>query len=374
MLKGVRYMNQIEVVENNKQRIVFLDIARAFAILAVVLCHTVESIHLMKDIKYHMALSVQAKVLKTVMFAIGRLGVPIFLMLSGYLLLTRTYTTDESIRKFYRKNLLPLIITTEIWIILYNVFLNVYYRNTSIEINYLIRQMLFWEKVPFSNMWYMPMIIGVYIAIPYIAKIIQNFSLKSLKIPMLVTFILSFCLPTINLICIILKIEQFTNILDISFFGGTYGIYVIMGYYISQGLLKKAKTNSIWIVTIISFILACGIQLLCYNNSIVYNIWYNSPFIFICTINLFELFTRIDCKIVHNWFIKLCTYVSKIALAIFFLHVVILKLLTNYIKELKFLNPIKIILLFWLTFIVNIIIIYLLKKIKIIREKVLLIK
>lgn len=67
-----------------------------------------------------------------------------------------------------------MIVTTEIWIILYNIFLCIY-NNTSIDIHTVIKEMLFFEKVPLKNMWYMPMIIGIYIVIPYIGKILKTF-------------------------------------------------------------------------------------------------------------------------------------------------------------------------------------------------------
>ena len=266
-----------------------------------------------------------------------------------------------------------MIVTTEIWIILYNIFLCIY-NNTSIDIHTVIKEMLFFEKVPLKNMWYMPMIIGIYIVIPYIGKILKNFSLKSLKIPMLIAFALSFCLPTINIILKVLKLEQYKSILDISFLGGTYGFYLITAYFIRQNILKSIKSKWILIASIISFILSCGIQLFAHYYSIVYNIWYNSPFIFICTVCLFELFTRINCKLIHKWFIKLCTYFSKIALSIFFIHIIIEMILVRYVKALKCMNPIKVILLFLLSFIVSILTTYILSKIKIIKEKVLAIK
>lgn len=120
----------------------------------VVLCHAVEYIYQFNNIQSHIALSIQAKLFKTIVFTI-------------YLLLNRNYENDERVKKFYKKNLLPLIVTTEIWIILYNIFLCIY-NNTSIDIHTVIKEMLFFEKVPLKNIWYMPMIIGIYIVIPYI--------------------------------------------------------------------------------------------------------------------------------------------------------------------------------------------------------------
>ena len=112
---------------NISRRIVFLDIARACAILLVVLCHSIEEIYIMEEVHNYTSLSIQSKLFMIVSFTISRLGVPIFLFISGYLLINRDYENDDNVKNFYKKNLLPLIITTEIWIIIYNIFICIYY-------------------------------------------------------------------------------------------------------------------------------------------------------------------------------------------------------------------------------------------------------
>ena len=123
-------------------------------------------------------------------FSISRLGVPIFLLLTGYLTLSKEINSDEDVKKFYKRNLLPIVITTEIWIVLYTIFIWMWRKQ---EFNYivLIKRMLFLDIDMFSNMWYMPMIIGMYIAIPFLSKIVKTYSMKSLKFPIIIVLILS---------------------------------------------------------------------------------------------------------------------------------------------------------------------------------------
>ena len=358
--------------ETGKNRIANLDIARTFAIISVVFCHAIELIYNM-NVKGWTELSIQSKIFRTIGFTIGRLGVPIFLFLSGYLLLNKKYDNDDDVKKFYKKNLLPLILVTEIWIIIYNIFISIY-NDINFDTYVLIKEMLFIEKVPLMNMWYMPMIIGVYIAIPYISKILHTFNLKSLKYPMGLVFILMFIIPTLNIILKTFKLEQYGNLLDVSFLGGTYGIYIISGYLISNGIIKKIKTRWIIIISIMFFVFSCGIQIYEYNHNIAYNIWYNSPFIFLCTFNLFELFTRINTGKIHTKFMNIFTYISKISLAIYFIHIIVEMILSKYIKMFKVCNPVKILILFEISFIFSVLIIWLFSRIKLIKTKILLIK
>lgn len=96
--------------ENNKRRLEYLDIARTFAIISVVLCHAVELVYQMK-LKGLTILRFQSQLFRLISFTFGRLGVPIFLFITGTLILNKKIGNDESCKKFYIKNLLPLLIT-----------------------------------------------------------------------------------------------------------------------------------------------------------------------------------------------------------------------------------------------------------------------
>ena len=163
------------------EHIQWLDAARAFAIICVVICHITEYVYAFNDIQQKTDF---IKVLGYTLFTIGRLGVPVFLMITGFLFYARDYRSGT----FYKKNLLNLLVTTEIWIVIYNLFLTVYWNN-HLDYQLLLKNMLFFEYVNMPHMWYMPMIIGVYIFIPVIAAALQNIDVKNLKIPFALSFI-----------------------------------------------------------------------------------------------------------------------------------------------------------------------------------------
>lgn len=95
-----------------KSRKIWLDVVRATAILCVVLCHSVEAF-------YRPVLLGQLQVsfplwnIENLLFTVGRMGVPLFLATTGALILPRDY---PDVSAFYKKSLLPLFLTTEIWI------------------------------------------------------------------------------------------------------------------------------------------------------------------------------------------------------------------------------------------------------------------
>lgn len=143
----------------SKGHIVQFDYLRTFAIISVVVCHVKEEIYKL-NLESIGELDLFNKVCVLCLFTFGRLGVPIFLFLTGYLLLDRDYD-DKTTVVFWKRNLLSLLVTTVIWIVIYNLFFSCNYGNT-LSWKLIVKECLFLERVPLPHMWYMPMIIGVY--------------------------------------------------------------------------------------------------------------------------------------------------------------------------------------------------------------------
>lgn len=225
-----------------------------------------------------------------------------------------------------------------------------------------------------SNMWYMPMILGMYLAIPFVAKVLKCFSIKTIKIPILFLFMSSILLPSINIILYnIHHIEKYNLIIDFSFLGGVYGLYILLGYYISEGILKNIQTKFLFVISIISYVFTVLIQYYAIYKGVIYNVWYNFITILTCTICIFELFRRIK-KLKKQKIRNLFEYISKISLGIFFMHEIILKFFGKEIQSLNLINPVKTIIFFLITFVVSVILIKLLSNSKVIKKKVFLIK
>lgn len=365
------WMNKekIEKHETLQSREVTLDIARAFAILCVVLCHCTEAIYNMNSNSIYY--STCSQIFKTVSFTIGRLGVPFFLFISGALLLRKQIEKDEDVFKFYKHNLLPIVITTEIWIIIYNIFLSIIGAQTF-NIKILIKEMLFLTQAPFNNMWYMPMIIGIYIAVPFIAKIVKSFSHKILFLILSIVLFYTSALTTINVIRDILELPRYSYIIDLNFLGGIYGAYVLLGYLIHTKMFRNVKLPICYIGSAIFFVLTVIVQAWAYKNGKIYNVWYDCLFLVFGTAFLFELFNRID--ICSPFFQKVTKYISKISLGIFFIHVILINRMKEYVIILNIMNPLKVMILFLITISLSVMIIFLLSKVKIAKKRLFLIK
>lgn len=355
------------------KRIAQFDIARVFAILCVVLCHCSEAFYSYTADGYIEA-SVFSSIIMTSFFIIGRLGVPIFLFLSGALLLRKEIETDSDILLFYKKNLLPLVIVNIVWVFIYNLFYIVI-GEISFDPVSIIREIFFMKQIPASQMWYMPMIIGVYLGIPFIAKIIKSFSLKSLLVIFAMIFISSFVFPLINTILNLQGTENSWNLLLLlNFFGGAYGLYVVTGYLIVQKYKAKIKSSWACLLVALGFIAMMVTQICVNKNGNSYSIWYNDPFLFMCSVGLFTLFCQIRDKKVSKKLRLFFEYFSQISFAIFLVHIMIMESFVPLISKLSINVSVKVVMTFLCTTIVSASIVYVLSKIKVIAKHVFLIK
>lgn len=361
-------------LENSyKKRIIQFDITRTLAIFCVVLCHCVETIYAMSSKN----ISFKSKIVMGVSFTIGRIGVPLFFFLTGALILRKTIEKDEDVLTFYKKNLIPLIVTNEIWVIIYNLFFYLAKQTDKLTLTNIIKELLFLKQVPAPQFWYMPVIVGIYIAIPFVAKIVKTFSIKSLIVPLIFLIVSNFLLSTINNFFMIFGSNERWNLLmDLTFLGGGYGTYILIGYYINNSKIKINKIFT-WIFVIITFLLAVAMQFISHCNFTVevYNIWYNNIFLLCCTSGIFILLKDMDEKKINAKLSKIFIYISKISFGIYLIHYIVMYLIKPYIVKVGLLNkPIKIILLFVLTSLASIFSIYILSKVKCIKKYVFRIK
>ncbi|MCB5942249.1 acyltransferase family protein [bacterium 210820-DFI.6.52] len=216
-------------------RYVWCDVVRVFAIITAVICHSTERVYSGNLSELFHSASRISWFFRTIAFTLGRIGVPIFLLLTGFLLLKRPALDDVQLKKHFKCNWIPLLVTTEAWILIYQVYLHISNRRPFDFLAY-IKEALFLTTTPLSHMWYMPMIIGVYIAIPFVSLLLATYRTKLLYIPFLLGAIHGVILPTINSHIQIYNIEGQTLplALNVAYFGSTYGTYIICGYLVGE--------------------------------------------------------------------------------------------------------------------------------------------
>lgn len=198
----------------NHQRIKYLDDLRVIGIFAIILVH-VASLWVTSTI-----VGVDWQKLAS---TIGNIGVPIFLMISGALLLNKNYPTVSG---FYKKRFPRITIPFIFWIIIYGIYS---LHTTGISnLSYDIANTFL------NNLgWYFYLIVGVYLAIPFINEFIRNRGLNEVRY-----FIIIFILASVFYTAC--RFFNITSYLDLRFFIGGLS-YVIVGYYLANVKIKSPK-------------------------------------------------------------------------------------------------------------------------------------
>ena len=271
-----------------RERKGWIDYARVCAVFCVVLCHATESFY-GAVVRGEARIDTGLWMLENTLFTVGRLGVPLFLAITGALLLGRELEPG----KFYRKSLFPLVGTTEIWIVLNYVFVCVF-QDVEFSLADLVCEMLFLRTLELSHMWYMPMIIGLYLALPFLSMAVRGAKGPgAFRLPYLAGVAAFLVIPTVN-VFLAEAVPGGTPLklkLDFDLLGGVYVLYLLGGYFIAQGVLEKIKGKYLLLAGGGCFLLNTAAQYYLYANEFYKSnrlLWYSSACIFVMGLSLFE--------------------------------------------------------------------------------------
>ena len=169
--------------------------------------------------------------------------------------------------------------------------------------------------------------------------------------------------------------QSISNYLSLGYIFSTYLLFVILGYFIKNGLLDKIKSTNIILGFILSFSITVVLQFIGYANEYNLVTRYDSVGILFSSVCLFEIMRRY-CDNFSNNVMKIISYISKRAFAIYMIHIFFVEsifLILN--REIVIINAEVTTLIYLIVpLICSIIIIQLLQKNKFIKKYILMIK
>ena len=230
---------------------------------------------------------------------ISRISVPIFLMISGALLLERNFN-----KRKYLNRIKKFIILTIIWDIIYLIWEYFYLGITYTNYYKLLLG-------PFrAHLWYLYTILIIYIIQPLLKIILEKTNII-IKVLLFVLWLLFSMLS-----------------IKFSFIASYFTIFCYIGYFIiGNYLYKYLKKNDLKKYTLplsILIVICCGISvLLNYYFSIKYNLFYNLffayriPFIIIATFSFFSIIvSNYNNKKISNFII----FLSDLSFGVYLIH------------------------------------------------------
>lgn len=370
-----------------QKRMFYLDVARVIAIISITLNHAVNRSYqnYSGQMAEYLAIPMGSTLFKVLITVFSRIGVPLFLMITGVLIMNKKFEDAEDVKHFYKHNLLSLFITAEIWYFLMYWYLVLCSPNRPPlgemdwlkNIDGLFKTMLFQDQKTMGSMWYMPMILCVYTTLPFIVMVKERLTgakKRLLYLPVVLVFIIGMVMPAVNDFFSLLGWERLGSPLGEKYLTTFYYIYIIAGYWIGKGALSRLKTGTVALATAGSFLLCCGYQLWAYAQPANYLVGYHFPLLPVCAGFLFELLRR-SADVVQKAQ-KPITYISRISFGIYFVHIVIMttmvEMLDRYAPGLYL--PVRLILLEIVSVGLSVAIIWPLSKIKLFKKYLFLIK
>ena len=183
-----------------------------------------------------------------------RWAVPVFVMISGALFLGR----DISIERIFKKNILRIVTAFIFWSALYAIVNLITGRS---ELKNALREFV---EGP-THLWFLFMIVGLYLLVPLLKKIVANDGL--VRYFVLLSLVFTFVLPyTITLISLYAeKIASIASgILKSVNFNFTLGYvgYFVFGYYFSHININTRKKWMIYLLGIVGLFVTIFAQVL----------------------------------------------------------------------------------------------------------------
>lgn len=144
-----------------KKRIVYLDFLRCFAILLVIVLHSIANT-IVNPAFYQLP----SWYLCMAVDPFDRAAVPLFFMISGALLLNRSGT--ERVGAFYRHNLPKLLVPLAAWSVIYYFFYGAR-EGRTLSLTEFLGQLL-GQGVSF-HMWFIYSLLGLYLLCPFLKRV-----------------------------------------------------------------------------------------------------------------------------------------------------------------------------------------------------------
>ena len=220
-------------------RVAYLDVLRAAACLAVVM------LHIGAEYAVREPGSVDFWV-GNLVDSISRMAVPLFVMISGALMLDENYAlTKEKWKKHIRK----LALFYLFWSIAYTVVFGI------LRIKFIYGKPVYAVNVILSifngyvHLWFIPMMIGLYLLLPLLRLWVKRENIRHVEYFLGLSAVFSFIIP--HALALLAYVNPFVeNValfdkMDMADYFG-YTAYFVLGWYLNN---RKIEKTALWLMT-----------------------------------------------------------------------------------------------------------------------------
>jgi surface polysaccharide O-acyltransferase-like enzyme len=283
-----------------------------------------------------------------------RFAVPVFVMISGALLLHREYELGS----FLKRRLVRIVIPFLFWSLIYVVYEfyneDIAYTGNTWET---ARQVLHLLKYGSSyHLWYVYMLIGLYLFVPIISKFVRNATETEVLYFLLVWFVVMLLNQP--------YLARFKPQVDVRYFEGFVG-YLVLGHYLAFKQLPVKRGAWVALFFFCLALISIGTYLLFKHYNGISTLLYEplSPSIVVISVSIFMM-GRLYVPKLPPALIKMRDFAGKYNYGIYLSHALILSLLSDNDINYTLFNPLFSIPLIALTcFLLSLLLVFIINKI-----------
>lgn len=297
----------------------WLDAVRWLATIAVI------TIHVVAPYLYQYGqISIVNWNIYNVIDSLSRFAVPFFVMLSGALLLNRTISLVDFLKKRFLRILIPFLF----WSLIYSTYH--FLKSGVLEANYFMYFVSSLVDGASYHFWYIYMLIGLYLAIPILNKWIVNSDRKMILYFLLIWFI--------GLIFSFFDVRLHKDF-SLTIFNGYIG-YLILGYFIAH---QFKRINTYLLLTV--FLTAVGFTFFATYKQPTANGMFNGKYYQYLSINVVlasaSLFMLVKNSFhIKGFYLDKIKFCNKYGFGVYLIHVLILDALQLIHVNGAFVNPV----------------------------------
>ena len=279
-------------MESKAKRTYFLDLLRIIACFLVIVNHTNSSIFLgstPQNTRWYISLSY---------FFLCKIAVPVFFMISGYLMLGKVDSWKKTFSRFLR--ILVVLISGAV---VYSLYYNLYVNHNLPTADVIEKITTFYKNSPTNAFWYLYAYLAVILMLPFLQKMAQGMTRKDYHIFFVIYGVFFGTLPILQHYSADFVINSNFNL---NLFGG-YVCVLLIGSYFSRFEIKKT-----WRGFLVAFVILCGmialnvfLTLLEYKKS-------SSGYLFFDNRNLLPIVVESVCVFYMASFLETSPKVGKV--------------------------------------------------------------
>ncbi len=311
------------------RRIVVYDVLRVIAICAVVMIHTAGTY-----VSVAASHTTWEFLCGNFLDSLARIGVPVFIMLSGALMLDEQREMPFSkVMRHVRTTAFLLVI----WSLIYAVL---FYIAAPLLTHHPIRWEKFVSNFVFGHyhMWFLYMLIGLYLLIPVLRLFVKKTNAKTVLYLIVLSVAFQFLPYGLNAVIAAasgtdVHLMRFVDQFELGFAGGGVG-YFLLGWYVTHVEIKKSHRIGIYVVGILGFLtMWLGVQFLATDSNGLTNKLYSFYGISVMSYGLafFVLVYYALREKTAARFPTLVTTLSRLSFGVYIVHALILTAVQHFV-------------------------------------------